>query len=107
MPTGRRPQINFQVPESMKALYDEVRACGHWATRWCAAGFLLMVERPDLRVRAFDRLREWEAEFEDADPGRLREFVADVERAMSGAAPESRPGRAAPKKRKKAGRAGS
>ena len=42
----RRPQINFQVDETMKALYTEARQQGHWVTRFCAAGFLLMVEEP-------------------------------------------------------------
>ena len=50
--TKRLPQINFQVIEPMKLLYDEAKASGHWVTRFCAAGFLWMVEDPDFRQRA-------------------------------------------------------
>jgi hypothetical protein len=94
---ARKPQINFQVDENMKTLYQESRACGHWVTRFCAAGFLLMVEDPTIRMRALNRLRDWEAEYADADPEEIRAFVQGAQAAMKGAAPRSRP---APKARR-------
>ena len=72
---ARKPQINFQVAHNMKTLYEQSRACGYWVTRLCAAGFLLMVEDPALRMRALNRLREWEAAYADADADEIREFV--------------------------------
>ena len=59
--TKRKPQINFQVEPAMKALYEETKAGGLRTTRLCAAGFLLMVENPHLRLQALNRLRCWEA----------------------------------------------
>ena len=59
----RRPQINFQVDQALKLLYDEAQEQGHWVARLCAAGFLLMVEDPAARARAISRLREWEVEY--------------------------------------------
>lgn len=100
----RRPQINFQVDEAMKLLYEEARISGHWVTRFCAAGLLLMVEDPVSRRRALNRLRDWEVEYEGATPARIRAFVEGAEAAMQGGAPESRPGRKAPAARKKAKR---
>jgi hypothetical protein len=101
---ARRPQINFQVDESMKTLYAESKACGHWVTRFCAAGFLLMVEDPTIRLRALNRLREWEAEYADADPDEIRAFVQGAQSAMRAAAPKSRPARKARRGRKTARR---
>lgn len=81
----RRPQINFQVDEPMKLLYEEARANGQWVTRLCAAGLLMMVERPELRREAIIRLRAWESEYADADPERIREFVRGADEAMTSA----------------------
>ena len=92
----RRPQINFQVDEPMKLLYEEARICGHWVTRFCAAGLLLLVEDPRIRVRALNRLREWEAEYADASENDIRVFVQGVEAALQRSARGSRP---APKAR--------
>ena len=103
----RKPQINFQVPHNMKTLYEESKACGHWVTRFCAAGFLLMVEDPVIRLRALNRLREWEARYADADPDDIRAFVQGAQAAMKAAAPRSRRARKAPPGRKKAKRSGS
>ena len=103
----RRPQINFQVDGSMKTLYEESKIHGHWVTRLCAAGFLLMVEDPAARLHALNRLREWEVEFADADPADIRAFVQGAQAAMKAGAPKSRPARKAPRPRKKAKRAGS
>jgi len=100
----RRPQINFQVNESMKALYEESRLAGHWVTRFCAAGFLLMVEDAVARQRALNRLREWEAQYDDAAPADIRAFVQGVEDAMSNALQESRQARRARSGQKKAKR---
>lgn len=98
----RRPQINFQVDEPMKLLYEEARAAGQWVTRLCAAGLLLMVERPDLRREAIARLRDWEAEYADADPDRIRDFVQGAEGAMTAAARGSRRGPSAPEGKRRA-----
>lgn len=98
----RRPQINFQVDESMKLLYEEAKANGHWVTRLCAAGLLLMVEDPEARQRACNRLIEWEARFAGASAGEIRAFVQGASVAMRGAARESSPARTAPRSRKKA-----
>ena len=106
MPT-RRPQINFQVDEAMKLLYEEAKISGHWVTRFCAAGLLLMVEDPRTRMRAINRLREWEAEYEDASEQEIRVFVQGAQDAMQRAARGSRPARKARPKGKKAKRGGS
>jgi hypothetical protein len=103
----RKPQINFQVDESMKVLYEESRAAGHWVTRFCAAGLLLLVEDPVARMRALNRLREWEAEYADASPEEIREFVQGAQAAMQGAAPRNRPAPKARRGRRKAKRSGS
>ena len=99
--TQRRPQINFQVDEPMKLLYEEARICGHWVTRFCAAGLLLLVEDPRTRVRALNRLREWEAKYADAGPDDIRDFVQGAESAMQRGARESPPGRRAQRGRRK------
>lgn len=103
----RRPQINFQVDHNMKILYEEAKACGHWVTRFCAAGFLLMVEDPQTRLRALNRLRQWEAEYGDADPDEIRDFVQGAQAAMTAAAPGNRRARKARPARRKAKRSGS
>lgn len=107
MPKRRRPQINFQVDPPLKMLYEEAREAGHWVTRLCAAGFLLMVENPRVRRQAINRLREWEADFDRADPERIHAFVSGAEDAMTGALRGSRPGRKARPAKKKAKRSGS
>jgi hypothetical protein len=99
----RKPQINFQVEEPMKLLYEEARFNGHWVTRFCAAGFLAMVEDPRLRVRALNRLREWEAKYADADPDDIRAFVQAAESAMQRGAPQTPPSRRARRGRRKEG----
>jgi len=100
----RKPQINFQGDHSMKTLYEESKACGHWVTRFCAAGFLLMVEDPAIRLRALNRLREWEARYADADADEIGDFVQGAQAALRSAAPRSRPARQARRARKKAKR---
>jgi len=79
---ARKPQINFQVDRALKLLYEEAKLHGHFVTRLCAAGLLLMVEHPDLRVRALDRLREWEERYADAAPEDVRAFVAGAQAAV-------------------------
>ncbi len=91
--TKRKPQINFQVDEPMKILYDEAKICGHWVTRFCAAGLLMMVEDPRARVRALNRLREWEAEYADASPDDIRAFAIGAQNALERAVRANRPGR--------------
>ncbi|TWT39980.1 hypothetical protein RAS1_43700 [Phycisphaerae bacterium RAS1] len=103
----RRPQINFQVDEAMKMLYEEARAQGHWVTRFCAAGFLAVVEDPALRHRAIQRLRDWEAQFEHASPKQIRAFVEGAAAAMQAPAQGNRPARKAPPPRKRARRSES
>jgi hypothetical protein len=99
--TARRPQINFQVDKAMKYLYEEARAQGHWVTRFCAAGFLLMVEDLRTRTRAIKRLREWEVEFADASPRDIRAFVEGAQAALERSAPGSpRARRVRPRKNK-------
>lgn len=100
----RKPQINFQVDEHMKLLYDESRASGHFVTRFCAAGFLLMVENPEIRMQALNRLREWEEEFDGADEGQIREFVQGAQRAIGSQSPGSSRGRGSRAAKKKARR---
>lgn len=103
----RRPQINFQVDESMKMLYEEAKYAGHLVTRFCAAGLLMMVEDPRARVRALTRLREWEAEYGDASPDEIRDFVDGAQEAMQRGVQDTPPARKAPPARKKAKRARS
>lgn len=91
MPQRRRPQINFQVEDALKMLYEEARAHGHWVTRLCAAGFLLMVEDPRARTRAINRLRDWETEYARASAAQIRAFVEGAEAAMQRGARGSRP----------------
>ncbi len=81
MSRKRKPQINFQVPECLKMLYDESKASGHWVSRFCAAGLLLMVEDPVVRQAAVNRLRDWEEEYEDATQDEVRKFVQEAELA--------------------------
>ncbi|MFO0840659.1 MAG: hypothetical protein U1D55_19285 [Phycisphaerae bacterium] len=95
MPASRLPQINFQVQQCMKTLYEEAKANGHWVTRLCAAGLLLMIEEPQARQRALIRLRDWELDYADASEEQVRAFVLGAERAMRSGARGSRPGRAA------------
>lgn len=104
---ARRPQINFQVDRSMKTLYEESRASGHWVTRFCAAGFLLMVENPIVRLQALNRLRQWEAEYAQATPDEIRDFVQGAQAAMTASAPRNRPAPKARPGRKRAKRSGS
>ena len=101
----RRPQINFQVDPGLKLLYEEAREQGHWVTRLCAAGFLLMVEDPAARARAISRLREWETEFDGASQEQVRAFVEGAQAALQRDARGSRPGRPtrAPRKKVKRG----
>lgn len=82
----RKPQINFQVDNNMKLLYDEAKVQGHWVTRLCAAGLLLMIEDASVRVRALARLREWEAEYDAANEEDIREFVENAGAEMQAAA---------------------
>lgn len=100
----RKPQINFQVESCMKLLYDEAHAAGHWATRLCAAGLLLLVEDPVLRLRALNRLRDWEAAYADANPGQIRAFVQGAQDALQAPAPGNRRARSAPARKKAGGR---
>ena len=101
----RKPQINFQVEEPLKHLYDEAHEQGHRVTRLCAAGLLLMIENPRLRSKAITRLREWEAEYEKASAKQIRVFVEGAQTALQGSPPGSRPTRPTRTKRKKAKRA--
>jgi hypothetical protein len=91
----------------MKTLYEEAKIAGHWVTRLCAAGFLLMVEDPRARQRALNRLREWEAEYDDATPEQIRDFVQGAQAALQTPPPKSRPARKAPRARRRAKRTGS
>lgn len=102
MPAGRKPQINFQVENSLKLLYDEARESGMWAARLCAAGFLLMVENARARRRAINRLREWEQLYGDASAEQVRSFVSGAAAAMSRATPGTKPARKAPRAKKAA-----
>lgn len=103
----RKPQINFQVEPCMKLLYEEAREAGHWVTRLCAAGLLLMIENANLRQAAVNRLREWEIEFDGASAEDVRAFVAGARGALRTRPRGTAPGRKAPAARKKAKRAGS
>ena len=104
MAISRRPQINFQVDPPMKLLYEEARMWGHWVTRFCAAGLLLMVEDPRTRSRALTRLREWEAEYAGASADDIHDFVQSAEGAMQRGARGTPPARVARPARKKAKR---
>ena len=99
---ARRPQINFQVDPSLKMLYDEAHLQGHWVTRFCAAGLLLLVEDARIRARAIRRLREWEEQYANASPAQVRAFVEGAEDAMSRGARGNPPAPPARKARKKA-----
>lgn len=100
----RKPQINFQVEPTLKLLYDEAKASGHWVARFCAAGFLMMVEDPRSRARAINRLREWEEEYDGASEDDVRAFVEGAQAAMQGGARESPPARRARAAKRKARR---
>jgi len=102
--TARKPQINFQVSPSMKLLYEEAKAGGHWVTRLCAAGFLYMVTNPRARREALTALREWEARYGDASEADVQAFVEGAQSAMRSAAPGTPPARKARRGRKKAKR---
>ena len=103
----RKPQINFQVDEGMKVLYEEAKLSGYLVTRFCAAGLLLMVEDPHLRSRALQRLRAWEDEYGDASPEEIGAFVQGAQDAMQGAARGSPRAQKARRPKKTAKRAGS
>ena len=87
----RKPQINFQVDEPLKHLYDEAKAAGHWVSRFCAAGLLMMVEDSTARAKAISRLRDWEVDFADADAETVRGFVEGARVAMRRGARGTRP----------------
>lgn len=105
--SSRRPQINFQVEPALKLLYEEARAEGHWVTRLCAAGLLLMVEDHAARAAAINRLRDWEVEYADASANEIRDFVRGVGRAMRSGARGNPQARKARRSQKKAKRDGS
>ncbi len=98
----RKPQINFQVDEPMKLLYEEAKISGHLVTRLCAAGLLLLVENPGLRLEALNRLRDWEEQYADASPQQIRAFVQAAATALQPGARVTRPGPAARPPRKRA-----
>ena len=97
----RKPQINFQVEEPLKLLYDESREQGHWVARFCAAGFLLMVEDPAARAAAISRLREWEDQYGHASAKQIRAFVEGAQGVLERSARGSRPKPPARAKKKK------
>ncbi|MDX2197607.1 MAG: hypothetical protein SF069_01390 [Phycisphaerae bacterium] len=103
----RRPQINFQVDDAMKLMYEEAKLQGHWVTRLCAAGLLMMIENPRARTQAMARLREWEGRYSDASPEQIRRFVEGAGAALQAPAPDTPPAPPAPRRRKKGGQAGS
>jgi hypothetical protein len=78
----RKPQINFQVDEALKLLYEEAKISGHVVTRFCAAGLLLMIEDPQARVHALERLRDWEEQYDGASPQDIRAFVQAAQAAL-------------------------
>jgi hypothetical protein len=106
-PVDRRPQINFQVDPSMKMLYEEARANGHWVTRLCAAGLLLMVEDPGARRKALNRLIDWEADYAGASAQQIRAFVQGAQDSMRGSSQGSSGGRKIAKAKKKPKRGGA
>ena len=77
--TKRKPQINFQVVPALKLLSDEAKACGQKTPLLCAAGLLLMVENPRVRLRALNRLRDWETSYADASPEEIHDFVQNAQ----------------------------
>ncbi len=99
---ARKPQINFQVDEPMKLLYDEAKISGHLVTRLCAAGLLMLVEDPALRLKALNRLRDWEQQYADASPEQIRAFVQDAQLALQRGARAGRPAPPARPARKRA-----
>ncbi len=103
----RKPQINFQVDEPMKMLYEEAKISGHLVTRLCAAGLLLLVEDPALRLRALNRLRDWEEQYANASAAEIRAFVQDAQVALQRGARAGRPAPAARPGRKKGRRSES
>lgn len=103
----RKAQINFQVDDGLKLLYEEAKHLGLSPTRLCAAGLLLLIEQPRLRVEATSRLRAWEQEYADASPSRVRRFVEELEAAFAAAVQESQPARPARRPARGPARAGS
>lgn len=104
---NRKPQINFQVEPALKALYEEAKNSGHFVTRFCAAGLLLLIEEPKLRIHAINRLRAWESEYADASEDEIREFVQGAQAALRSSARDNQPARKAPRARKGVRRAKS
>jgi hypothetical protein len=92
----RKPQINFQVGEPLKLLYDEAKISGHYVARFCAAGLLQMVEDPAARLAAMNRLRDWEEEYADATPAEIRAFVQGAAGALQRGARGTPRGRSTP-----------
>lgn len=103
----RKPQINFQVEPPLKLLYDEAKFHGHLVTRLCAAGLLKMIEDPQARAAALDRLRDWEAEYADAGAEDIRMFVQGAADALQRGARGSRRARPVPAGRRRARRSKS
>lgn len=87
----RKPQINFQVDDSLKYLYLEAKRSGLSVTRLCSAGLLLMLEDPIARARAISRLIAWEEEYSVASEEQVRVFFRNLQRALAGAPPETGP----------------
>jgi hypothetical protein len=98
MPAARKPQINFQVETCLKTLYEEAKASGHFVTRLCAAGLLMLVQDDQLRIQALNRLRDWEEEYADASAARIRAFVQGAAGALRTAGRGRRPARRAPRR---------
>jgi hypothetical protein len=90
---GRKPQINFQVDESLKTLYEEAKASGFSVTRLCAAGLLLLVADSEVRRRALNLLRDWENQYDDASAEEIRSFVEGAQHAVRRGAQDILPAR--------------
>lgn len=62
----RRSQINFETSDSVKAIYNAMKARGPLnPTKLCAAGFVLLLEHPALISEAIKRL-SWHESSPDA-----------------------------------------
>jgi len=101
----KKPQINLQVPESVKMAYDAASDIGGLdKKRLGAAGFIFLLENPHARQAALDRLVAWEqGEGTPQSQAEVQKFVRGLAAELH-AAKDTRPSRQV--RRKKGTKAG-
>ena len=90
----RKPQISFQVAENLKLVYEVASYLGaHNVTRLCAAGLLFVLENPEVRQEALNRLVEFET---SKDSPRTQEQVEAYIRGLAGVVEDMPPSQQVP-----------